>query len=65
MLNKGKGIILGKLRIITLIEADLQHAIRTHLNNDREEGIEKDRRLSKSNCSLKNNYSIESVALEK
>ena len=31
MIGKGKGMILGKLRIITLIEADLQYIMRIFL----------------------------------
>ena len=41
LLNKGKGMILGKLRTITLIEADLQCIIRLCLNDNEEELIEK------------------------
>ena len=33
MLEKGKGMILGKLRTITLIEADLQYIMRLYLED--------------------------------
>ena len=34
MLSKEKGIVIGKLRIITLIEADLQFTMRIYLGED-------------------------------
>ena len=49
----------------TLIEADLQHAMRTYLNDNKEELIEEDERISKSNHGSRKNYSIENVILEK
>ena len=65
MIGKGKGMLLGKLRIITLIEADLQYLMRIYLSNEEEENIEKDSRFSKANCGSRRNYSIESASLEK
>ena len=65
MLGKGKGIILGKLRIITLIEADWQYIMRIYLREEDEEIIESDARFSKSNYGSWKNYSIESALLEK
>ena len=65
MLGKGKGIILGKLRIITLIEADLQNIMRTCLGNQQEEIIESDNRFSKANYSSRKNFLIETAILEK
>jgi len=65
MLGKGKGMIIGKLRTITLIEADLQYIMRIYLDDDDEEMIESDDRFSKSNYGSRKNYSIESAILEK
>ena len=47
MLGKGKGFVLGKLRIITLIEADWQYIMRMYLGDGEEEIIENDSRFSK------------------
>ena len=52
LLKKGKGIIIGELRTIALIKADLQHIMKLHLNDNEEELIKKDTRRSKSNYSL-------------
>ena len=65
MISKGKGMVLGKLRIITLIEADLQYIMRIFLGDEEEEKIEKDDRFSKTNYGSRKNYSIESALLEK
>ena len=65
MLGKGKGMIIGKLRTITLIEADLQNIMRIYLEDLDEEIIESDDRFSKSNYGLRKNYSIETAILEK
>jgi hypothetical protein len=65
MLGKGKGMIIGLLRIITLIEADFQFIMRIFLREDLEELIEDDERFSKSNYGSRQNYSIESALLEK
>ena len=65
ILNKGKGMVLGKLRTITLIEVNLQHVMRMCLNDDEEELIEEDERMSKSNYGSRKNYSIENAILEK
>jgi hypothetical protein len=65
MIGKGKGMILGMLRIITLIEADLQFIMRIFLREDVEELIENDDRFSKANYGSRQNYSIESAILEK
>ena len=65
MLSKGKGMVIGKLRIITLIEGDLQFLMRVYLGGDDEEMIENNNRLSKANYGLRKNYSIESAILEK
>ena len=60
-LEKGKGPILGKLRNITLIEADLQIGMRISLNSEKEELIENDERFSKVNYRSRKNYSITSA----
>ena len=65
MLSKGKEMMIVKVRIIALTEADLQHAMRTHLNDDEEELMEEDVRTSKSNYGSRKNYSIENAILEK
>ena len=65
MLSKGKGMILGKLRTITLIEADIQYIMRIVLNDGDKERIEDDERFSKSNYGSRKNYAIESALLEK
>ena len=44
MIRKGKGLVLGKLRIITLIKADLQFIMRIFLGNDIEEMIKDNNR---------------------
>ena len=58
-------MILGKLRMIILIEANLQYIMQLYLNNDEEEIIGQDSRFSKSNYRSRKNYSIESAILEK
>ena len=65
MIGKGKGLVLGKLRIITLIEADLQYIMRIFLGDEVEEMIENDDRFSNPNYGSRKNYSIESALLEK
>ena len=65
MLSKGKGMIIGKLRTITLIEVDLQLLMRIYFEDSHEEMIETDKRFSKSNYGSRKNYSIESTILEK
>ena len=65
MLGKGKGWVIGKLRIVTLIEADLQCAIRLFLGGEDKELIEDDHRFSKANYGSRKNYSIDSAILEK
>ena len=65
MIGKGKGMVLGKLRIITLIEADLQYVMRIFLGEEVEEMIENDSRFSTANYGSRKNYSIESALLEK
>ena len=49
MLDKGKGPILGKLRTIQLIEADLQLIMRIFVGLRNQNTIEGDNRLSEFN----------------
>ena len=48
-LEKGKGPIIKKFRIITLIEGDLQILMRKYLRSESEDLIEKDLRFLKAN----------------
>ena len=65
MLDKDKGPIIGKLRMIQLIEADLQLLMRIFLGSRIEGFIEKDNRISKFNFGLRKFFSIEEAILEK
>ena len=65
MLEKEKGLVLGKLRMITLIEGDLQIIIRRYLRADSQELIENNERFSTANYGSQKNYAIESALLEK
>ena len=58
-------MVIGKLRIIILIEADLQYIIRIYLGDEEEEMIESDNRFLKANYGLRKNYSIKIAILEK
>ena len=64
-LEKGKGLVLGKLQFITLIEGDLQINMRIHLVSNKEELIENNNCFSKANYSSRKNYYIETVILQK
>ena len=65
ILEKGKGPILGKLRIIQLIEADMQSIIRIFVGDRNNENTETDERLSQYNYGSQKNYSINIAILEK
>ena len=65
ILEKGKGPVLGKLRTIQLIEADLQLLMRIYIGERNSRNIEDDSRLSKFNYGSRANYSIETAILEK
>ena len=65
ILEKGKGLILGKLRTMQLIEADLQLIMRIFVGGWNDENTEKDKRLSRYNYESWNNYSINIAILEK
>ena len=65
MIEKGKRLIVGKLCIIQLIEADLQLLIRILVNNRNKFKIEIDQQIVKSNYGSRLDYSIEDAILEK
>jgi len=65
ILEKGKGPIIGKLRTIQLIEADLQLLMHIFIRGRNDDNIENDQRLSKFNYGSRRNYSIETAILEK
>ena len=65
MLDKGKGPVLGKLRIIELIEGDLQLIICTYVGLRNDKNGYKDKRLSNYNFGSRKDYSIESTLLKK
>ena len=65
MIEKGKGPVLGKLRTIQLIEADLQLLMRIFVNDRNKGSIETDERISKSDCGSRPGYSIQDAILEK
>ena len=65
MLDKGKGLIIGKLQTIQLIEADSQLLMRIFLGIRIENFIKKDSRISKFNFRLQKFFLIEEVILEK
>ena len=49
MLEKGKGLVLGNLKTIQLIEANFQLIIRVFITLRNQQAIENNRRLSKFN----------------
>ena len=65
LLEKEKGLILGKLQIIELLEVDFQMLVQifTGLRND--DNIENDKRLSQHNYRSRKYFSIEATLLEK
>ena len=65
MIAKGKGPVLGKLRTIQLIEADLQLLMRIFVNTRNKGSIEADEIILKSNYGSRPGYSIEDAILEK
>ena len=64
MINKGKGLVVRKLRTIQLIEVDLQLVMRIAFNQNKY-SIERDKRVSKNNFGSRPDYSIESAILYK
>lgn len=65
MLDKGKGPIIKKLRVIQLMEADLQLIMWIFLGQRNIGRIENDLRLSKFNYSSRKGNSIDEIILEK
>ena len=65
IIEKGHGPILDKIRIIQLIEANLQLVTRILINNRNKPAIKNDKRLSKCNYGSQPLYSIENTILEK
>ena len=65
ILEKEKEPILGKLRTIQLIEADLQLIIRIFIRERNDENVAIDKRISKYNRGSRRYYSIDILILEK
>lgn len=65
IVEKGKGPILGKLRIIQLIEADMQLLMRVFFSLRNQGNIEFDDRISKYNFGSRKGCSVENAILEK
>ena len=65
MTEKRKDPVLRYLRIIQLIEADIQYLMRILVIIRNKFRIEKDNRVSKSNYKSRPHYSIENAILEK
>ena len=65
MTEKGKGLILTKIRKIRLVKADLQFIIRIFFRYRKGTKIENNNYVSKSNFRIRNNYCIKNVLLEK
>ena len=64
MIEKGKGPVLGKLRTIQLIEADLKPIMRILVNIRNKRNIESDNRVSNRNYGSRPGHSIEDAILE-
>ena len=65
ILEKGKETILEKLKIVQLIEGDVQILIRTLVNQRNKFQIEDNPRIAKYNYRSRLYYSIEDMLLEK
>ena len=65
ILDKGKVLVIGRLRTIQLIKADLQVIIRVFLGLRNIRSIKKDNHISKFNYRLRKGYNIKEVILEK
>ena len=65
LIEKGYRPTLGKLRMIQLIEADLQLLIRIFILLRNQGNIETDNKISNCNYGSYQNYSIETAILEK
>lgn len=65
IVDKEKGPVLGKLRIIQLIEADLQLMLSIFFSLWNDSNIEEDLRLLKCNFGMRKGYSVKNAILEK
>ena len=65
MIEKGKRPYIDKLRIIELIEGDLQLIIRIYVGLRNDRNIQKNKNISYFNFGSRKNYSIKSALLEK
>ena len=65
ILDKGKGLVLGKLWIIQLIKADFQLLMKTFLQNRNNSNIKQNNNISKFNFGSRRHYSINDILLEK
>ena len=65
MIKKGKGLFIDKLRIIQLIEGDLQLIISIYVGLSNYRNIRSDKRILHFNFDSPKDYSIKSVLLEK
>jgi hypothetical protein len=65
MIEKGKGLVLSKLKTIQLIEADMQLLMRILINIRNKFRIEKNKRIAKGNYGSRPHYSIEDIILKK
>ena len=63
MIEKGKEPVLGKLRTIELIEADIQILMRIIVNQRNKGKIESSLRITKSNYRLRLKYFIKDVMI--
>jgi len=65
IIKKGKGPVVRKLRMIQLIEVDIQILMRIVINKRNKGRIEVDLRISKCNYGSRSRYSIKNAILEK
>ena len=63
VLEKGKVPVLGKLRVMQLVEADFQLLMRIFVNERIVGVIETDKRISKLNYWYRKGYSIDDLML--
>ena len=65
MLEKGKGLMLGKLWTMQLIESNLQLLVNIFINERKKIKIENDKWISNINYRSRSRYSIKDIILEK
>ena len=65
IIEKGKGPVIGTLRVIQLIEVDFQLILRIFFGMRSDKRVENDERFSKYNYGSRKGYSIETAILEK